>query len=49
MKYQIYNIRSGDLVGQPYTCKKRARRKCDKLDNIYGAYVYSFREVKTNN
>lgn len=45
VKYQIYNSRMKVNIGKPLTCKKRARNKCDKLDNQYGAYCHSIIEV----
>lgn len=45
MKYQIYNYRTKTNVGKPYTCVKRARRRCDVLDMKYGAYSYRVIEI----
>jgi len=45
MKYQIYNLRTQTNIGKPYSCRKRARNKCDKLDLTYGAISYIVREV----
>ncbi len=45
MRYQVYNFRKQCNVGNPYTCKKRARNKCDKLDLEYGAISYRIVEV----
>lgn len=32
-------------VGKPYSCRKRARTRADRLDLEYGAYRYSVRPV----
>ncbi len=38
--YKITNTRSGAVVASGLKDKKRARNKCDKLDNEYGAYAH---------
>jgi hypothetical protein len=48
MKYQIYNYKQKKNVGKPYTCKKRARTRCEKLDLAYGAYSYRVIAVMEN-
>lgn len=46
MKYQIYNFRTKENIGNPYGCRKRARNRCDKLDLAYGAISYRIIEVQ---
>lgn len=46
--YQVIDNRTGQLVGT-YSTAKRARRKADKLDLVYGAIRYSVRFVDTMN
>jgi len=45
MKYQIYNFRTKENIGKPYTCVKKARRRCDKLDLLYGAISYRINTI----
>jgi hypothetical protein len=48
--FQIINTRTGAKVGKPYQGKnaiKRVRNRVDKLDNEYGGYVHSIRDVST--
>lgn len=45
MKYQIFNFIIQDYVGKPYSCKKRARLRCDKLDLAYGAISHRIVEI----
>ena len=37
---------TGQQIGKPYSCLSRARRRADKLDNAYGAYVHTVRKVE---
>lgn len=43
--FQIVNNQTGAIVGKPYKNKNRARTQRDKLDNEYGGYRYSVKEV----
>ena len=45
MKYQIVDRHTGLKVGKPYSCRKRARSRVDRLDNEYGGYRYYLVEV----
>lgn len=46
MKYQIYNFKTQKNIGVPYTCRKRAKARSDKLDLEYGAISYRIIEIK---
>ena len=46
-KYEIYNYRTKQVIGNPYGCRKRARNRAEKLDLAYGAYSYLVREIET--
>jgi hypothetical protein len=37
--YKIVNIKTGETVGKASSLQS-ARRKVDKLDNAYGAYIH---------
>lgn len=45
VNYVIIDRHTMQQVGKPYTDRKRARARVDKLDNAYGAYRYSVRTV----
>jgi len=45
MKYQIYNFRKQCFIGKTYECRKKARRRADKLDLEYGAISFRVMEV----
>ena len=45
-QYRIYNFRTKEFIGHPYKCRKLARRRCDKLDLIYGAISYQVTEIE---
>lgn len=45
-RWRIWDTKAKEYVSQPYTNKKRARTRMDKLDNEYGAYRYQVREVE---
>lgn len=45
-KYAIVDRKTGEQVGNPYTSKSRARTRVDKLDNEYGGYRYSVKEIE---
>lgn len=47
-KYAIIDRKTGEQVGKPYTSKSRARGRVDKLDNEYGGYRYSVKEIEVN-
>ena len=44
--YEIYNRRTQQVIGKPYSCVKRARRRVDTLDNAYGAYAHTVRMIE---
>jgi hypothetical protein len=44
MRYQVYDRKTGDVVGT-YETRRRATRRADRLDNEYGAYRYGVRPV----
>lgn len=46
-KYEVYDRKSGERVGGPYSTASRARNVRDKKDNEYGGYRYGVRPVKT--
>ena len=45
-QFEVYDKKTGEKVGGPYTSRSRARRVVDKKDNEYGAYRYGMRVVK---
>jgi hypothetical protein len=49
IKYEVYDTKTGEVVGGPYSSRIRARRVADKKDNEYGAYKYGVREIKALN
>lgn len=46
VKYAIIDRHTGEQVGKPYTSKNRARTRVDKLDNEYGCYRYSVKQIE---
>ena len=47
-RFEVYDKRTGQAVGQPYSNSGRARGRVDKLDNQYGGYKYGTRPVQTS-
>jgi len=45
-KYEVYDRQTGKIVGGPYSDRKKARSRADKLDNEYGAYRYGVRAIE---
>lgn len=45
MKYQVIDTHTGWIMGT-YTERKKASRRADKLDMIYGAVRYAIRNIK---
>lgn len=45
-KYEVYDRKTGERVGGPYTTASRARNVRDKKDNDYGGYRYGVRPAK---
>ena len=43
--YEVYDTKTGQKVGGPYTTTSRARAAVDRLDNKYGGYRYKYRPV----
>jgi hypothetical protein len=43
--YEVYDTKTGQKVGGPYTSTSRARSAVDRLDNKYGGYRYKYRPV----
>lgn len=48
MKYQVIDRKTGQNVGKPYSNKKRAKSRAEKLDLDYGAYRYGVKEIEEN-
>lgn len=46
IKYIVVDRKTGEQVGKPYASKSRARTRVDKLDNEYGGYRYSVKEIE---
>lgn len=44
--YAVIDRQTGEQVGKPYTSKNRARSRMDKLDNEYGGYRYSVKQIE---
>ena len=42
----IIDRQTGTQIGKPYTDKKRARSRANKLDLQYGAYRYTVKTVE---
>lgn len=38
--FAIIDRQTRKQIGKPYKCRKRARRRRDRLDNEYGGYKY---------
>lgn len=45
IKFQIYDTKTGDLVGKPYSSRKRAITRINKLDDEYGAARYRYKKI----
>lgn len=43
--FEIYDKRSGDVVGKTVKSREAARRSVDRRDNAYGAYRYGYRAI----
>lgn len=43
--FVVIDRHTGKQVGKAYSTKAGARRAVDRLDNAYGAYRYSAKEV----
>lgn len=46
IKYAVVDRHTGEQVGKPYTSKNRARSRVDALDNAYGAYRYTVKQIE---
>lgn len=46
IKYAIIDRHTGEQVGKPYTSKNRARSRVDALDNEYGGYRYTVKQIE---
>ena len=46
--YIVYDRHNRVPVGKPYKNRKRAMARVDYLDNVYGGYRYSVKELETN-
>lgn len=52
MTYQIYkkptyHNPTKEKIGKPYSCIKRARTRCNKLDLEYGDFAHQIFEIET--
>ena len=45
-RWRVWDMHDKKFVSAPYSNKKRARSRVDKLDNEYGAYRYTVKEVE---
>lgn len=43
--YQIIDVKTGEKVGKPYTNRKAASHRANKLDLAYGAIRYAVRLI----
>ena len=46
IKYAVVDRHTGEQVGKAYTSKSRARSRVDALDNAYGAYRYTVKQIE---
>lgn len=46
IRFKIKNIRTGQMLPNEFSTKKRARTKADKLDMEYGAINYTIIAVE---
>jgi len=44
--YEVYNRKTGKVVGGPYQTRSAARSGADRNDNKYGGYAHDVREVQ---
>jgi len=44
--YEVYNRKTGKVVGGPYQTRSTARSGADRNDNKYGGYAHDVREVE---
>lgn len=44
--YEVYNRKTGKVVGGPYQTRSAARSGVDRNDNKYGGYAHDIREVE---
>jgi hypothetical protein len=44
--YEVYNRKTGKVVGGPYQTRSTARSGADRNDNKYGGYAHDVREVQ---